>query len=123
MEAVGLAYSDVMKLSEMGLIFNDGLISLDLELTRESSVLSINRDLVMTISSRSEEGESASIPLYPFTQSGIELAPLVEDMASDEDFLLFGKELAKETNYNVGLHKIVEWENSEPIYESNNLLN
>ena len=123
MESVGITYSDVMKLSEMGLIFNDGLISLNFKLKRESIVLSINRELLITISSQSEDGASASIPQFPFTRSGIELATLVGDMASDEDFMLFGKELAKDANCNVGLHKIVAWENSEPQYDSCNLLN
>lgn len=122
MDAVGIAYSDVMKLSEMGLIFSDGMIGLSITLPCEPAILSINRELVLTMCACDEKHKKCSISQFPFTQVGIELATLVADMPTDEDFVLLGKEIAKDKKYNVGVHKITGWEGTDPQYEENNLL-
>ena len=106
MDAVGISYSDVMKLSEIGLIFDNGMIAMKFDLPSEPSILSVNRDLVLTLCSSREKDEEGYIFRFPFTQVGIELATLVSEMPSDEDFILFGKKIAENREYSVGVHKI-----------------
>lgn len=122
-DAVGIEYSDIMKLSEMGLIFNDATISLEFKLPCDPAIMSINRDLVITICAQSQEGTMASVSQFPFTQSGNELATLVSEMATDEDFIRFGKEISGNRSYNVAIHRITGWEDDEPMYDNENLLN
>lgn len=122
MDSVGIQYSDVMKLSEIGLIFDNGMLSMRFDLPETPAILSINRDLVLTICSSKTKNEKGSISQYPFTQVGTELATLVDDMPTDESFILFGKEITKNKNYNVGVYRIIAWENDEPKYDEINLL-
>ena len=51
MDAGGIAYSDVMKLSEFGLIFDNAMLRMEFELPEEPAILSVNKELVLTISS------------------------------------------------------------------------
>lgn len=122
MDAVGIEYSDVMKLSEIGLIFDNAMLRMEFELPEEPAILSVNRELILTMCSSETKSKDGSIFQFPFTQVGIELATLVGDMPTDEDFILLGKEIAKDKNYNVGVHKITAWENDEPKHEEANLL-
>lgn len=123
MESVGIEYSDVMKLGEMGLIFDNGMLTMNFNLPSAPAILSVNRELVLTICSSEGKDTEGYISQFPFTQVGIELATLVGDMPMDEDFILFGKSIAKNKKYSVGIHKIIAWENYEPKYEEVNMLN
>lgn len=122
MDAVGIKYSDVMKLSESGLIFDNAMLRMEFELPEEPAILSVNRELVLIISSSETKSKKGSISQFPFTQVGSELATLVGDMPTDKDFILWGKEIAKDKKYNVGVHKITIWENDEPQHDETNLL-
>lgn len=122
MDAVRIVYSDVMKLSEIGLIFNNAMIHMEFDLPEEPAIISVNRELVLSICSNETRNKKCSISQFPFTQVGIELATLVDEMSTDEDFILWGKEIANRNEFNVGVHKIISWENDEPRYDETNLL-
>lgn len=122
MDDVGITYSDVMKLSEIGLIFDNAMLRMEFELPEEPAILSVNRNLVLTICAGKAKSKKGEIPQFPFTQVGIELATLVGDMPTDENFIFWGKEIAKDKKYNVGIHRITAWENDEPKHEETNLL-
>ena len=121
MENVGILYSDVMMLSEIGLIFDDGKV-MNFDLPETPAILTVNKELVLTMCAGETKDKKGKISQFPFTQVGIELATLVEAMPTDEDFILFGKEIAKNKKYSVGVHKIIAWENDEPKHEEANLL-
>lgn len=122
MDAAGIIYSDVMKLSEFGLIFDNAMLRMKFELPKEPAIVLVNRGLVLTMCSSETKNKEGSISQFPFTQVGVELATLVGDMPTDEDFILLGQEIDKDKNYNVGVHKIIGWENNELIHEEANLL-
>ena len=46
-ETVGIQYADIMKLSEFGLRFNDGAISLKVSISDEPRILISNHSLIM----------------------------------------------------------------------------
>ena len=68
-----------MRLSEVGLIFNDALITLNFELSQNPEILFINEELIMTLAAKNEGITQGSIKQYPFTKVGQELATLVSD--------------------------------------------
>ena len=122
LEKNGIEYSDVMKLNEMGLIFNDSLITLRFQITTEPGLVFVNSDLGMTLATKGEESLDVGIQQYPFTQAGKELATLVVNCPSDEDFIEFGKNIAKFNNYKVGIHKIIEIDGENFEYDDINIL-
>lgn len=122
LDSCGIEYSDVMRLSEMGLIFNDALIAMNFEITPNPEVLFINGNLMMTIASQKETTKGGSIKQYPFTQVGKELATLVSESSSDENFLEFGKNISECKKYKVSIHKIINFEEVGIRHELVNLL-
>lgn len=118
-----ILYSDIMKLSEQGLIFNNGTISLNITINNESKILFNNNGLVMTIASIDESETNASILQYPFTEVGRELSSLIKQSASDLDFIEFGREInANNKDYKVTVHKVVNRHDNLVTYEKYDLL-
>ena len=118
-----ILYSDIMKLSEQGLIFNNGTISLNITINNESKILFNNNGLVMTIASIDESETNASILQYPFTEVGRELSSLIKQSASDLDFIEFGREInANNEDYKVAVYKVVYRQDNWVTYETFNLL-
>ena len=105
---VGITYANIMKLNELGLMFNDGLISVDLSISNEPQFLMINHDLIMVIASSSGKPEKASISQYPFTGVGKELSTLVGESASDEGFLKYGELLSRDKSFKIFVHKVTD---------------
>lgn len=122
LKSVGIAYSDIMKLNEFGLMFNDGLISLNMSISNEPRILISSHSLLMMMSSASGEPEEASISQYPFTEVGKELSTLVSDSASDEDFLKYGEVLSRNESYKISVHKVIEWMGNSVRYEKQDLI-
>lgn len=122
LEAVGVAYIDIMKLSELGLIFNDGMITLNMTIDNEPRILINNTSLIMMISSTSGKSEQASIRQYPFTEVGKEISTLISKGASDEDFLKYGEILSHNKSYKISVHKVVEWEGNSVRCEKQDLI-
>lgn len=94
LETVGITYADIMKLSEIGLMFNDGLISLSMSISSEPRILVNSHSLIMVMASSSGKPEEANIRQYPFTEVGNEVSTLISKSASDEDFLKYGEILS-----------------------------
>lgn len=119
----GIQYSDIMKLNEYGLIFNNGTISLNLTINKEPQILFINNELLMTIASVDEKVVEASISQYPFTEVGRELALLIKQSATDDDFIDLGREISERNkNYKLGVYKVISWHDDLVEYERVNLL-
>lgn len=53
-----------MRLSEVGLIFNDALITLNFELSQNPEILFINEELIMTLAAKNEGITQGSIKQY-----------------------------------------------------------
>lgn len=120
--SVGITYTDIMRLNELGLMFNDGLISLNMRISSESRILISSHSLLTMISSSSGKPEDASIRQYPFTEVGKELSTLISESASDEDFLKYGEVLSHHKSYKISVHKIIEWVGNSVRYETQDLI-
>lgn len=94
LEKHNIYYTDIMKLNEQGLIFNDGTIGFSMSIGQNPNVLFWNNDLVMTIESSDDKNIEIHIKTYPFTKAGQELAVLVSKSVSEENFIELTKEIA-----------------------------
>lgn len=118
-----IEYSDVMQLNEMGLIFSDASISITYEQIQvKPQVLFVNKELIMTVAAKDEKNRNFHIKQFPYTKVGNELATLVSNSASDESFISFGREIAKNTSFNISVHKIIWHNGSEIRHENKNLI-
>lgn len=106
MEKCAITYSDILRLDEIGLLNSGGLISLDLTILKDQPALLINQELVMLIASRDGNEKKCSINQFPFTRIGIEISSLIGENTSDENFLLFAKEVNQNESIAVTVHKI-----------------
>ena len=122
LDSRGISYSDIMRLSEMGLIFNDALISMKFYITPKPAVLFVNGNLMMTVASKNETKNKGRIKQYPFTKVGQELATLVSECSSDEDFLDFGKNISESEKYKVCIHRIIQFMENSIEHETADLL-
>ena len=111
-----------MRLDEIGLINSNGFILLDLTIDNDPSVAIINQSLVMLISANNEKSNKCSIDQYPFTRIGTEIATLIGETTSDDDFIMFAKEVAKDHSFKVSVHMVNFYSDNTINYSNNNLL-
>jgi hypothetical protein len=122
LNAVDIHYTDIMKLSELGLMFNDGTISLIIDIDNEPFALLANNNLIMLISSNSGAPRKDSIGQYPFTEVGKELSTLISESASDEDFLEYGRLLSQNKAHKISIHRVIKQEGDSVKYDDTDLL-
>lgn len=123
LEKHNIYYTDIMKLNEQGLIFNDGTIGFSMSIGQNPNVLFWNNDLVMTIESSDDKNIEIHIKTYPFTKAGQELAVLVSKSVSEENFIELAKEIAnKNQECILGVYKIVSLDEKSILHDGKNLL-
>lgn len=121
--AYDILYTDVMKLNELGLMFNDGTIRTEISVDAIPKVLVVNNELLMTISSKNGENIKISINQYPFTEAGQDIASLISQRPSDDTFIEYGKLLSeKNNNCTFSIYKVIEREGDDFTYSDKNLL-
>lgn len=119
----GISYSDIMHLSELGLMYNDGTIVLKTTPKIGNNVLLSNRDLIITYIVSDENNKGFAINQYPYTQVGYEIASLKGICANDDEFLAFVKEVAKENSFvTFEVHRIAFKDKGQILYETDDLL-
>lgn len=119
----GIAYTDVMKMNEQGLLFSNGSIGFSVTVDNKEQTLLNNKELLMTIKSDNKKEERVHIQEYPFTGSGMELATLITESANNTEFIEYGKFMNEEkNNYKVSIYKIINIEENSVRYEPKNLI-
>lgn len=102
-----ICYSDIMRLSELDLIYNDGSIIMNITSTQERKILFTNKELLLSHSVQNESTKFV-IKQYPFTYVGNELASIIDINISNEDFIKFGNEIKNANNsILIEAHKII----------------
>lgn len=123
LEKYNITYSDILTLSEQGLIFNDGTIGQSVNINNESKVLFWDTETVMTIQSADGKDIKAYIREYPFTKVGYEISSLVPVNLSDEKYIEFATQISnKNKNYLLGVYKVIALNGTSIRHDSNNLL-
>lgn len=123
LDEVQIEYDDIMHLSELGLMYNDSLIVLKIKPQKGVNILLANRNLIMTYSVSDESKNTFKINQYPFTQVGKEIASLKGYCTTDDNFLLFAKEVEKNNaNITIQVHGVTNVFGGQIQYENINLL-
>lgn len=123
LEKYNIVYSDILTLSEQGLIFNDATIGQCVNISGEPQVLFWDTETVMTIKSLDGKDTKVYIHEYPFTQVGYEISSLVSVNVSNEKYVEFATQISnKNKNYSLGVYKVIELNGSSIRYTDNNLL-
>ena len=123
LEACQITFGEILHLSELGLINSDGTLALQIPIDMTPKVLFVNGDLLITISATDENSKVFDIRQFPLTGVGTELATLVAESTTDDDFYAFAKELNTNTSVKIAVHKIVSIKGDEIEYNNTNLLN
>ena len=122
LEKCGITYSDILRLDEIGLVNSSGMIALNLSINNDHPGSIINQSLIMLIAPNNEKTKKCSISQYPFTRIGIEIATLISETTSDDDFITFAKEVAKDQSLKVSVHKINLYVGDSINYNNTDLL-
>lgn len=122
LEKCGISYSQIMKLSEYDLIYNDATLVVNFSVPKTEEILFINGNYVITIYSERENVDTVKIKQFPLTTVGKELATLIEQCLCDDDFISFAKVLARNKNYIIKVHEIVKIEGNSVEYKGANLI-
>jgi len=123
LKEVSINYSDIMQLSELGLMYNDGTIVLEVNPQNGTNLLVSNRDLIMLCSVTDENNHRFNINQYPFTQVGRELASIKGQCMNNDEFLAFAKEIKKENpKVPFEVHRIIVWTGDQKQYDTVDLL-
>jgi len=117
-----IRYSDIMKLSELGLLYNSGFIIYSIKLHKGSNIIVKNNSLLATCNI-SDNNKIFSLNQYPFTQVGYEIASLIELCANDKIFLDFISEIQKENmTIKFEVHRIISEVDKQVAYQNEDLL-
>jgi len=119
----GIKYSDIMYLSEIGLLFCEGTIRFDVVIDSRQQPILRNKNIVITVSDIEGKKSQLSLRTYPFTRAGIELSNIINKFASEEDLIEYGRIASKlYKKYHFELHRIIELSGNEITYKDENLL-
>ena len=111
-------YSEILSLSELGLINADGTLQLTLRLPQRNSTFFPGRDSVLLIENGKDATFDFVLNIYPFTEVGAQLAKLQNYLATTEDFILLSKELPRGEKIEIKVHPVVNQENDCNFYDN-----
>jgi hypothetical protein len=118
----GIQYSDIMQLSEQDLIYNDSMLVLKIRTSNEIDVAFSNKNLLMTHRATDENIKEFNIKQFPFTRVGYEIAFLKNICTSDDDFISFAREINKNNQVTIGVHRIIGIHGNQIQYETSNMI-
>ena len=111
-------YSEILYLSELGLINADGTLQLTLRLPQRANTFFPGRNSVLFIENGKDTTFDFKVNVYPFTEVGAQLAKLQECIATTEDLILLSKELLREEKVEIKVHPVVNQENGCNVYDN-----
>lgn len=123
LETCQISFGEVLYLSELGLISSDSMLVLKMPIDITPKILFVNRNLLIMVSTTDENNRVFEIRQFPLTGVGMELATLVAESPTDDEFISFAKEINTNASINITVHEIVSREGDEIKYNNANLLN
>ena len=76
----------------------------------------------MTCQTTEESIKTFNIQQFPFTRVGYEIASLKEGCATDDDFIALAKEINKNAQITIGVHRLIKVDTNQIEYDDLNLL-
>lgn len=123
LETCQISFGEVLYLSELGLISSDSMLVLKMPIDITPKILFVNRNLLIMASATDENNRVFEIRQFPLTGVGMELATLVAESPTDDEFISFAKEINTNASINITVHEIVSREGDEIKCNNANLLN
>lgn len=121
LEHCNIKYSDIVNLSEFGLINSSPLLVYKINITASSKVLAVNNSLLITGKTKNEMDKILEIQQFPITTVGNEIASLKKRCISDENLILFAKQL-KDNDINIEVHRIIKKDGNNYSFQLENLI-
>ncbi len=122
MEHSGITYAMIMYLSELGLMYNDATIRLELPISSDAKAVLINDGYIMTAKSQTDRTNKLSLKQYPLTTAGRELASLISGMPSLDDFISFAEAIKHGNQIELEIHRIKSISGDSITSDSEDLL-
>ena len=121
LDDIGITYSHIMHLSELGLMHIDSAIGYSMEPDDDAFI--INRDLAIVYNVADSSDYGFGVNVYPFTQVGCEIASISGVCMTDDEFLIFANEL-KNSNKTISfkVYRIISREDKRIIFNHIDLL-
>ena len=91
-----IKYADIMELSEAGLIYMEGALNSEIEVSQKGKPFFINQNTIIDIASTNKGNDKVKIKKFPLTKAGMEIYSLLETETTSESFLLFCNEINKQ---------------------------
>ena len=110
-------YSEILYLSELGLINAAGTLELTLRLPQNTYTVLPGRESVFLIKNGKEKSFDFKLAIYPFTEVGIQLAQLQDNLVTTNDLILLSKEFLREEKMEIKVHPIINKENDSIIFD------
>lgn len=117
-----IAYSEIMRLDELGLINSNGMLVLKMNVTPERNILLHNNKLLITAQSANGNDVVIDIKQFPFTDVGRELSCTQTIATPVECFTIISRELSKIKTVTIELHSVISIDGDQIQYANNNLL-
>ncbi len=120
LNAVGVEYDKIMRLSELGLIYSD-IKGLEGTTEDNSLICFLSETLFLKVVSYTPN-KVINLGQFPLTFVGKEIAKIFNARISDKDFIEFAKSIKSDKSYQVSVHRIVKKENDRIDYDEIDLL-
>lgn len=121
-EAVGIRYSEIMQLYELGLLYINNNIEYTIPLQIQKSIIFVNGELAIMAEAKNKQ-DKIKIDQYPFTKAGNELARINGNNIENNDYIIFAKTIKnKNKNATIELRKIIREDENVYSCDSNDLL-
>ena len=122
MEQADISYAMIMYLSELGLMYNDATICLELPISTDNRIVLINNGYILTARSENENAKTLTLRQYPLTTVGRELASLISGMPNVDDLISFAKAINPGNGVKLEIHKIQSVFGDQVKFDNEDLL-
>lgn len=123
MEHHEIIFSDIMRLSELGLIFENGMLVLQKEITNNDPFQAVSGEYVLNVSNPSEVKKHFMINQFPLTIAGKELSELINCKSEDSDFFEFSRMIkSRYPDLNTEVFKVIYRSEDVVKFDTNDLL-
>ena len=118
-----IIFSDIMRLSELGLIFENGMLVLQKDINNDDPFQAVSGEYVLNVSNPSEVKKHFMINQFPLTIAGKELSELINCKSEDSDFFEFSRMIkSRYPDLNTEVFKVIYRSEDVVKFDTNDLL-
>lgn len=121
-EKYGISYASILKLGELGLINDNGMIRKSINISPDGNVICDNNDYLIMGYSKDNTTNSMDVAMYLFTSIGNEIASINNLCASNVELQFYANILNKDSQIEICVHKINSKDDEMVSYSKENVL-